>query len=204
MSAAGAIGPSMYAPSDRKAPMSFAYRLMAVALPLALSSTALAQPAPAPANGPRTFGVDGAVVLPLGDYGEIATLAVGALGRAEFPIQPKLAITARAGVLYHLTKDEFDGTLLFIPIYGGARYSLGAVPGQGVYLAGEVGITIGYASVDTGFGTASDTETELGATLGAGFRTGALDVRGALFIPDLGEADDPGIMGSVGYDFAAF
>jgi hypothetical protein len=88
-------------------------------------------------------------------------------------------------------------------VYGGVKYSVGGGP-DGVYVAGELGITIGYASADTGFGTASDTDSELGMTLGAGFKNGALDLRGALFIPDLGEIDDPGIMGSVGYDFSTF
>lgn len=150
---------------------------------------------------PRTVGVDAAVVLPLGDYGDVATLALGPLARAEFPVAPRLAITARAGVLYHLTKSDYDGSLWFIPIYGGARYSLGAGP-DGPYLAGELGITIAYARADTGFGTASDSDSKLGGSFGAGLRRGALDFRAALFIPDLGHVDDPGIMGSVGFDFA--
>ena len=33
-------------------------------------------------------------------------------------------------------------------------------------------------------------------------RRGALDVRAALFLPDV--SADPGVMGSVGYDFASF
>jgi len=179
---------------------------MSIRFASAIALAVVVTPAVAFADGelpPRTIGVDAAVVLPLGDYGDIATLAVGALARVEVPIANKLAITGRVGALYHLTKEEFDGTLLFFPIYGGAKYNLGAGP-DGLYLAGELGITIGYASADTGFGTASDTDSELGMTLGAGFRKGALDVRGALFIPDLSEADDPGIMGSVGFDFSTF
>ena len=156
------------------------------------------------ADRPRTLGVDAAVVLPLGDYGELATLGVGALVRFELPLQPQLSITARAGALYHLMDEDVgDASLLLVPIYGGVRYSLGA-GGQGLYLAGEVGLTWGRISADTGFGTASDTDTELGLTLGAGFRQGKLDFRGQLFIPDLGEADDPGVMGTVGFDFATF
>ena len=182
---------------------------MSIRLASAIALAVVAVPAAALAQGeagtlpPRTIGVDGAVVLPLGDYGEVATLAVGALARVEVPVANKLAVTGRVGALYHITDDDFDGTFIIFPVYGGVKYNVGAGP-DGLYVAGELGLSIGYVSVDTGFGTASDTETELGLTLGAGFRKGALDVRGALFIPDLGEADDPGIMGSVGYDFATF
>jgi hypothetical protein len=179
---------------------------MSIRLASSIALAVVVTPAVALADGelpPRTIGVDAAVVLPLGDYGNVASLAVGALARVEVPIANKLAITGRVGALYHITTDEFDGTLLFFPIYGGARYTVGTGP-DGPYVAGELGITIGYASADTGLGTVSDTDSELGMTLGAGFRKGALDVRGALFIPDLSEADDPGIMGSVGYDFSTF
>jgi hypothetical protein len=174
----------------------FALALSLVSIPAA----AFAQDAPRP----KTLGVDAAVVLPIGDYGDLATLGFGALARFEIPLQPQLSITIRGGVILHIMDEAAgDASFFMVPLYGGARYSLGAA-GQGVYLAGEAGLTYGHVSVDTGFGTASDSETELGVTLGAGFRQGALDFRGQLFIPDLSEADDLGIMGTVGYDFAAF
>jgi hypothetical protein len=179
---------------------------MSTRLASTIAFALIATPAVALADGealPRTIGVDAAVVLPLGDYSNLATVAFGALAKVEIPVANKLAVTGRIGALYHITTDEFDGTLLFFPVYGGVKYSVGGGP-DGVYVAGELGITIGYASADTGFGTASDTDSELGMTLGAGFKNGALDLRGALFIPDLGEIDDPGIMGSVGYDFSTF
>ena len=159
---------------------------LASGLAAALALLLVLIPASAHADGelpPRTVGVDATVVLPLGDYGDVASLAVGPLFRAEFPIAQRLAITARAGVLYHITKSDYDGSLWFIPIYGGVRYSLGA-GADGPYLAGELGITIAYARADTGFGTASDSDSRLGGSFGAGLRRGALDFRAALFIPD--------------------
>jgi hypothetical protein len=188
-------------PSEERSWQMSSLRFVCVSLAvLALPSAAFAQDA----ARPKTLGVDAAVVLPLGDYGEVATLGVGALVRFELPLQPQLAITARAGALYHIMdEDAGDASFLLVPIYGGARYSLGA-GGEGLYLAGEIGLTWGRVSVDTGFGTASDTDTELGLTLGAGFRQGKLDFRGQLFIPDLGEAEDPGVMGTVGFDFTSF
>ena len=170
------------------------------AITLGLVSTAARAQSAEPA-GPKTFGVDGVVVLPLGDYADVATVAFGALGRLEFPVGHKLSITARAGLLYHVLDSDVDGRRWFIPVSGGARSGFGA-GADGPYVAAELGITFAYASVDTGFGTASDTDSKLGATLGGGLRRGPLDLRAALFVPDLGE--DPGIMGSVGYDFLAF
>lgn len=167
----------------------------------------VAAPAVAAAQGepaaPRTVAVDGAVVLPLGDYADVADLAFGPMVRVEVPLRPQLAITGRAGALYHVLNGDADGSLWFIPIYGGVRYALGA-DGDGLYLAGELGITIAHASVDTGFGTASDSDSKLGGALTVGFRRGAIDLRGGLFVPDLGHADDAGLMGSAGFTFARF
>src|SRR5262245_33219530 len=165
---------------------------------VALAPAARAQGEPPP---PRTIGADALVVLPLGDYGDAASFAVGAAGKIEFPLNAKLSITGRAGVLYHFLKGDADGSLWFIPIYGGAKFALGAGH-DGPYVAGELGITFAYAQADTQFGSASDSDSKLGGSLGAGLRRGSLDIRGALFIPDLGHVDDPGIMGSVGFDFA--
>ncbi|MEJ7602813.1 MAG: hypothetical protein WKG01_33305 [Kofleriaceae bacterium] len=163
-----------------------------------LTATATGQPALAPV-GPNTIGIDGVVVLPLGDYGDAASLAFGPIGRLEIPAGPGF-VTGRIGVLFHLVNDALDGTsLLFVPVYAGYRYPLGT--GQ-AYLAGELGITFAHARVDTELGSGSDTESELGATLGAGLRMGQLDLRAGLFLPDLGDAI--GLMGSIGYDFASF
>ena len=165
---------------------------------LGTASLAAAQPAPAPV-GPSTIGIDGVAVLPVGDYGDAAALAFGPVGRLEIPAGPGF-VTGRFGVLFHLVEDALDGTtLLFFPLYGGYRYPVGT--GQ-AYLVGELGLTFAHARVDTALGSGSDTETELGATLGGGLRRGQLDLRAGLFLPDLGDAI--GIMGSIGYDFASF
>jgi hypothetical protein len=161
---------------------------------LAVPSTALAQ---GDGGNGATVGFDAAVVLPLGDYADYADLALGPLFRIEVPVMSKIKITGRTGLLYHLV-DGDDVTVIFFPIYGGVRYSFGEGH-VGPYVAGELGITFGYFAI----GDESDTESELGLTLGGGFRKGALDFRGSLFIPSL-DNGDVGLMGSVGYDFASF
>jgi hypothetical protein len=151
-------------------------------------------------EAPKTLlGVDAAVVVPVGDYGDVATLAAGAMARLEFPVG-RGYVFGRAGVLMHALQDEFEGSLTFVPIYGGYRYPID--PSSGLYVAGEVGITLGFAEVETQFGMASDSDSELGLMLSAGMRRGKLDLRGGLFLPD---SDDlMGLMASLGYDFASF
>jgi hypothetical protein len=156
------------------------------------TSIALADPA-APVEARRTLGVDAALVLPAGDYGEVATAGAGALGRLELPAGPGF-VTGRAGVLLHAMEI---GNLTLVPIYAGYRQPVGT---GGLYVAGELGLTLGFGSVQTPFGMATASDSELGLTLGAGMRRGALDVRAALFLPD---ADDlVGLLGTVGFDFA--
>jgi hypothetical protein len=154
--------------------------------------------APAPQ---RTFGIDGVAILPTGNYGDAATLGAGALARIEFPLSTGGFVTGRLGVIAHQVNDNTGmSSLTFVPVFAGYRQPIGT---GGLYLAGELGITFGYASVNTGrFGTVSDSDSEFGITLSAGVRLGELDIRGGLFAPDLDDVH--GFMASVGYDFAAF
>ena len=169
-----------------------------LAITCALVTSAHAQPAPiAPAPAANTIGVDGMVVLPVGDYGDVASLALGPVLRVEIPAGPGF-VTGRFGALFHLTEID-DTTLIFFPIYGGFRYPVGT---GSFYVAGELGITVGYLRADTPLGSGSDTDTELGMSLSGGLRKGQLDLRAGLFLPDIDDA--VALFGSVGYDFASF
>lgn len=168
-----------------------------VALTAAATPAFADEPVPGVAPPHKTFGIDGAVVLPLGDYANGVTFAAGALARIEVPAGNGF-VTGRAGALFHAVKNNV-ASLTMIPLYAGYRLPVGP---SGLYLAGELGITIGYASADTQFGSVTDSDSELGITLGVGTKMGALDLRGQLFLPDVD--DLMGIMGTVGYDFAAF
>jgi hypothetical protein len=161
-----------------------------------------ASPPPAPAvaaasPGPRTLGVDGAVVVPLGGYSEVASIGVGALARFELPLS-RGSLTARGGVVFNATNgNEADASLIMVPLYAGYRLPIGA---GGGYVAGELGVTVIAVSVRTPLGTMGATSTDLGLTLGGGWRHGSLDIRGGIFAPDIGSSI--GLMASVGYDFA--
>ena len=177
-------------------------KLLPIVSLVLLSSTTVALAQEAPPMPARAIGVDPIVVVPLGGYGDIATLGAGALARLDWPVTSQLVVTGRAGAILHVINDDVmgDASLTFVPIYGGVRYQLTGIDGP--YLAGELGITLGFATVDTGFGSASDSDSEIGGTIGAGYKLGRLDFRAGLFIPDLSEADDPGLMATVGYDVA--
>jgi hypothetical protein len=161
------------------------------------SSSVAAEPLAVTAAPRTTLGVDGVGVLPVGDYGRVATLGVGVLGRLELPAGPGL-VTGRLGAIFHAVSDANAG-LSLVPIYAGYRMPLGAAGG---YLAGELGVTVIIGTVDTGFGRMSASDSKLGLTLGGGWRRGALDLRAGLFAPDIDHA--VGLMASAGYDFAAF
>src|SRR5262249_52770283 len=118
----------------------------------------LADPAPAPpaptgggannlvvqAPPHNTVGVDGALVLPPANYHAVATVGVGALGRLELPAGLGYA-TVHAGVIFHAANGNTEAALTLVPIYGGYRLPIGA---SGAYLAGEIGITLAYATVN--------------------------------------------------------
>lgn len=173
-----------------------AFPALSVLLATSLAAAQPAAPAPA-APAARTFGLDGIVGLPTGDYGQFADLAFGALARVEVPLGA-LTFTGRSGAVFH-SLDSSEASLVYVPIFAGVRYPL---TGTGLFLAGELGLTVAYASVDTGFGDATDTDTELGGSFGLGVRSGSLTFVGGLFLPDLGDA--LAIGGSVGFDLTTF
>ena len=146
----------------------------------------------------RALGVDAAVVVPVGDYGRAATVGAGALVRLEFPVATGGAVFGRSGVILHDVKSDYVDSLTLVPIYFGYKHPLGG----GAYVAGEIGITLAWASADTQLGRMSDSDSETGAMFSAGLRRGRLDLRGALFLPDIDNAT--GFMASAGYDFAGF
>lgn len=178
------------------------------ALSLGLTATlAAARAGTAAADAPKTLGIDGGIALPTGDWGDVAGVGFGALARLEMPLQAKLNLTARAGYLQHTSKegDQGDTSTSEIPLFGGARYAFSGGEQEGsalIYGAAELGLVISRFSVDIEGGESmSDSNTNLGMTLGAGYRTGKLDLRANLLFPDVGELGDVmAVMATVGYD----
>ena len=159
---------------------------LALALTLATGGLAVAEP------GARTLGVDGGLAMPTGDWGDAAGVGIGALARFEMPLQPKLTLTARAGYLQHLSKEAngADSSTSELPLLGGVRYAFSGDEVTQVYGAAELGFIMSRISIDAGGQSMSDSDTNLGMTLGGGYRTGKLDLRANLLFPDVGELGD--------------
>ena len=147
----------------------------------------------------RIIGVDGAVVVPVGTWGDGAGIGVGAIGRLSIPLGRKLAITARLGLIYHLGKDVMGTDLQTteVPVLGGVRYAFT----PRIYGAGELGLVYLRSSASSGGSSMTGSDTKLGMALSAGYHSGKLDVRAGLHFPDAGEVGDAmGLFASVGWD----
>lgn len=159
------------------------------------------------ASTDKTIGLDGGFAMPTGDWAEGVGFGIGALARFEMPLRDKLVLTARAGYIQHLEK-EADGdfgdsksSTSQIPLFGGVRYAFSQRATSAIYGAAELGFVMYRVSIDVGGESMSESDTNLGMTLGAGYRAGKLDIRGGLLFPDVGEAGDiMAVMATVGYD----
>lgn len=188
---------------------------------VALAQDPAAPPPPPPSAGPPApaapepqgkIGADLAFVLPVDDYADGITAALGLFGRFEYAISPQVAVTGRLGFLYHIIdqpEGDVDLSLTMIPIYGGIKYNLNGA-GDGVFLSGEAGINNIRVSASTMGIEISDSQTKLSLNLGGGYQAGKISLRGSLFFTaDAGGGDGVdgtnlvGLMASVGYDFVA-
>jgi hypothetical protein len=156
----------------------------------------------------KTISIDGGLAMPAGDWG--AGVGFGALARFEMPLAPKLALTVRAGYLQHLGKEAGDGfggnataTASEIPVLGGVRYSFSVKPTSELYGAAELGFVHARISTEIGGMSQSGSDTNLGMSLGGGYRAGKLDVRGGLLFPDVGSMGALGVFATVGYQITA-
>jgi hypothetical protein len=183
-------------------------RIESLALTFTLAAATPAFADDAAPTKTKTIGIDGGVALPAGDWGNAAGFGFGALARFEMPLMPKLVLTGRAGYIQHLSKSAGDmggggdSSASEIPLLAGVRYMFSQKPTSAFYGAAELGFFNLRASVDVGGMSQSSSDTKFGMTLGAGYRTGKLDLRGGLVLPDAGNL--VGVMATVGYDITAF
>jgi len=178
---------------------------------LATTAAAADDSVTAEAVRPKTIGIDGGVAMPTGDWGDAAGFGFGALARLEIPFRPKLTLSARAGYIYHTSQEtegglggSGDSSTSEIPFFAGARYAFSQQPTSEIYGAAELGLVMYRVSLDFNGESMSESDTNLGMTLGAGYRTGKLDIRAGLLFPDVGEVGDAmALMATVGYDLTA-
>ncbi len=173
--------------------------------PPAAAEPAAPAPAPAPAaaatgGAANLLGVDVAIGVPLGNFGDAAGIGFGPLVRFEHNLIPKLNLTGRVGFIYHLGKDVGTATITYteIPVLVGAKYDVT----DAIYGAAEIGVIRTGASVKIGGTTGSSSDTNLGLTLGGGYKLNAIDIRAGLHILDLGHAGDSmELVVGAGYNF---
>jgi len=160
-----------------------------------------AEPAPASvaaAGGKKMlFGADLAVGIPVGDLADGAGIGLGILPRFEFTLAPRLALTGRAGYVYHLEKNSLKFSE--IPVLAGVKYDLT----DALYGAVELGLFhITASGTYPLIGTVSSSDDNFGATIGAGYRAGDLDFKLGLHILDLGNAGESmELVINAGYNF---
>jgi hypothetical protein len=166
--------------------------------------------ADAGAGKKMTVGADLVGVLPLGDYSDGASFAVGPMGRFEFAVNDKLHVTARVGYLYHLGTPT-GVSLYIIPIHGGVTYTL--MPK--LFGWAEVGLSHIATSFDAGGVSGSNSDDKLALAVGAGYEVmPKVKARAGFYMPGSQDASNGmggtttktlfGIMFSAGYDFVSF
>ncbi|HEY1555932.1 MAG TPA: outer membrane beta-barrel protein [Kofleriaceae bacterium] len=176
------------------------------ATPPAAPPPAAAAPAGGQVAGQKIVGVDVVGVLPLGDYSDASSFAIGAMARGEYVVNDKLTATLRIGYLYHLGTPDGE-SLYIIPIHVGATYTLAPK----IFAWAELGLDIIGVSVDIGGVSGSTSDNKFGFAVGAGYEVAPkIKVRVGFYMPGSEDNADGssttlyGIIGSVGYDFAAF
>ena len=146
-------------------------------------------PATALADGGPVIGLDAQAALPVGNFGDVASVGFGGLLRYEFTVTSALNVTLRAGFMYHLEKASFP-TFYSIPLLGGLRFRLG----QWAFVAAEAGAFVNHPGhFDTG----------LGFTFAVGYRvSNGIDLRLGAEMVDAGHAADSiALIGGIGYNF---
>jgi hypothetical protein len=149
------------------------------------------------------IGAGALVGLPLGDFGDAASLSIGGLAMLEYGLQPAIALTARLGYIQHLS--DIDGvSLATIPVWLGGKYALGQATNK-LFVAAELGFNMMRTSVDIGGTSASDSETKFGLNVGAGYDMGPISLEAFLTMYDLGHAGESmAVNATAGYYFTAF
>ena len=144
------------------------------------------------ANAQLSGSVGLEIALPLGDFGDAASLGAGASAEGEFAVSDNLSITGNIGFISLFVDDElsdFIASMSMMPIHAGARYYFADNSG-GAYGLAKIGVTsMSVTTEDIDLGplgtiegeTTSDSQLSFG--FGAGFMvTENIDISAAFNI----------------------
>jgi hypothetical protein len=119
------------------------------------------------------FSAGAEVVLPLGDFGDVANAGFGASLGYDYAATEKLKIGGLVGYTFLLVDDVLgDLNLSMIPVQASIKYGVS----EKAYLQGLLGIHAFRASADLGGAKISETESEFSFGLGAGVTLGKVDL----------------------------
>lgn len=125
--------------------------------------------------------VQGALVLPMGDFGDVAEMGFGGTGTFLYNLNKNLSITGTVGYISFSGKDDIgldDYSFSMIPILAGVRYYF--TPDKfKPYVSGQLGIystSVSYTmpsytigGVTFGGGEVDASDSEFGFAFGGGF-----------------------------------
>jgi len=151
-------------------------KMMGVCLIAIFSTSAMAQ------SNQISLGVD--LGIPLGDYGDIASLIVGPTAGFELPVSDNIGITAQVGyqiILVNSDFSDFIASMSAIPFQAGVKYYV-ADNQEGLYIHAQAGMhamSVKSEDIDL-LGTTIEgettTNTNFSWAIGAGFQMDKLDL----------------------------
>ncbi len=148
----------------------------------------------------------GALVgVPIGDWGRVVKVSLGAVAGYVRAFDSRLSATARVGFIDHVNNLGQDYSSWTIPAWGGLEYTFVESGAVRPFATLELGLNVTHSSVDVpGYGGASETHVDAGLNFGIGVELGPVSIRVWQAILDLG---DPSysieIMASASYTFRA-
>ncbi len=150
-------------------------KLILSGVALAMAGSMMAQ------SNQLSFGLD--LGLPLGDFGEVASLIVGPSVGFELPVGDNLGITAQLGYQIVSLKDDnpFIKSWTMLPIQAGLKYYF-MDQQEGFYGHGQFGVhttTVKTEEINIGglvFPSTSNSNTNLSWGIGAGYQLEKLDI----------------------------
>ncbi len=121
----------------------------------------------------KAWYAQGILAMPMGDFGDFANLGFGGGLGIKVPHSPELDFRGEVSYIYFSTEDapDFDVSFSMIPILALAQYNMDS---SSAYLLGGLGFVFSNFEFEpkvSGFEdfSVSDSSTDLGLTVGAGF-----------------------------------
>lgn len=169
-----------------------------------------------------TFGADGALVVPFGNWADAAGIGYGGLVALGVFATPNVALTARIGYIKHqytkplVSRDgpdepywSFKSTTSEIPVLVGLK--IYSEDYQGFYVSGEFGI-VNYSMATTD--TCDDgrqykdsqSVVRAGATVGLGYEISVLHIGASVFFPNIRipKSDEESEDGGYEYEYSTY